>query len=363
MDITGKIKNIKYKPVIADELKIISIEKFDINSCPAFCILNNGGNSFSISKWVSPKRTRSYPFERVYNTLNFSKKITVIPIVKDEGFDGDRDFLQWDTVSLMSLLDVAYYSSAVKKNSIGKMKIDKQKFDSKFILSKIKEIEQYHSSALHWNLNELNSNLHQVIDKAKIAYKNIEKITKVKLHTIDGVDNFQKKIGKDVSLFMNFSREKAKNAQSREYVTIQPKENLATLTKAKITINNYLGGQYFFTVDEIKLVKDKLCLIEGKHTKNALLPSKSDIKDGLIKMILYSNLSETKINGKKINCESILSLTSTKIKGEVVSSSSNKEKEIFFKKNTFNNSQIIFIQKLFEEATINGFTISIKQVK
>jgi hypothetical protein len=55
----------------------------------------------------------------VFNTLNVSKKITVIPIVKDEGASGDRDFIQWDTVSLMSLLDVfvifAYYDKAEKK--------------------------------------------------------------------------------------------------------------------------------------------------------------------------------------------------------------------------------------------------------
>jgi hypothetical protein len=63
--------------------------------------VKNGDNAFAASKWVSPKRTCSYPYEKVYNTLNFSKKITVIPIVKDEGFDGDRDFLQWDTVYLI----------------------------------------------------------------------------------------------------------------------------------------------------------------------------------------------------------------------------------------------------------------------
>ena len=54
----------------------------------------------------------------------------------------------------------------------------------------------------------------------------------------------------------------------------------------------------FFTVDEIKLA-ETLSLIEGKHSVNAILPSKSDIKDGLLKMILYCNLSDTKVNGKK----------------------------------------------------------------
>jgi hypothetical protein len=165
MDITGKITGIKYKVSFAEILKTVDIGNFNINESPAFCLVKDKNNSFAVSKWVSPKRTRSYPYERVYNTLNSSKKITVIPIVKDEGAKGDRDFLQWDTVSLMSLLDVfvifAYYEKA-EINPRFENKITNQQFDNKYILSKIKEIEQYHSSALHWNLNELKNNLHQI---------------------------------------------------------------------------------------------------------------------------------------------------------------------------------------------------------
>lgn len=133
---------------------------------------------------------------------------------------GDRDFIQWDTVSLMSLLDVfvifAYYEKADKTDQ----KITNQQFNNKYILAKIKEIEQYHSSALHWNLHELNTNLHSIIDKVKTAYSKIEKSTGVKRHNPNGLDNFKDKIGKDVSLFMAFSRGKAEKAQSREFVTL-----------------------------------------------------------------------------------------------------------------------------------------------
>ncbi len=362
MNITGKITGIKYKVHLADDLQKIEARTFDINKVPTACIINDGKHSFAISKWVSPKRTRSYPYERVYNTLNISKKITVIPIVKDEGAAGDRDFIQWDTVSLMSLLDVfvifAYYNKAEK----AKKKITNQQFDNKYVLKKIKEIEQYHSSALHWNLNELNTNLHNIIDKVKTSYTDIEKTTSVKLHGFSGLDNFKNKIGKDVSQFMEFSRGKAEKAQSREFVTVQPKESLSTLTKAKITITNYLGGQYFFTVDEIKLV-ETLSLIEGKHSINAVLPSKSDIKDGLLKMILYSNLSDTKVNGKKIKCKPILELTSTKLKGAINSESSVKEIENFFTTNNFSASQKSLITTLFAETKSNNFTVNIRQVK
>lgn len=360
MNIKGKITGIKYKVILSDDLKDVDIKKLDINDAPSAFILKDNKHTFAISKWVSPKRTRSYPFERVYNTLHISKKITVIPIVKDEGENGDRDFIQWDTVSLMSLLDVfvifAYYEKADKADK----KITNQQFNNKYVISKIKEIEQYHSSALHWNLHELNTNLHSIIDKVKTSYSKIEKLTGVKLHNTNGLDNFKEKIGKDVSLFMAFSRGKAEKAQSREFVTQQPKESLSTLTKAKITITNYLGGQYFLTVDEILLSKTKISLIEGKHSTNALLPSKGDIKDGLLKMILYCNLSDVSVNGKKIKSEAILSLTSTKLKGSINSSSTKKEMTNFFEVNKFSKLQILLVETIFTEAKRNKFIIKIQ---
>ena len=81
-------------------MRTIALDDLDINNAPASCMVRDGDFVFGLSKWVSPKRTRSYPYARVYNTLRCPKRITVIPIVKDEGKNGDRDFIQWDTVSL-----------------------------------------------------------------------------------------------------------------------------------------------------------------------------------------------------------------------------------------------------------------------
>ena len=346
---------------MSEDLQKIQFSTFDINEVPTACIIIDDKHSFAISRWVSPKRTRSYPYERVYNTLNTSRKITVIPIVKDEGADGDRDFIQWDTVSLMSLLDVfvifAYYNKAEKAGN----KITNQRFDNEYVLQKIKEIEEYHSSALHWNINELNTNFHSILKQVVLSYMNIEIETRVQLHGIKGLQNFQDKIGKDVSLFMEFSRGKAQLAQSREFVTQQPKENLSTLSKAKITITNYLGGNYFFTADEIILRKETIFLTEGKHSVNGLLPSKGDIKDGLLKMILYCNLVEINVDGKKMECQSVLELTSTKLKGQINSNSSLIEIENFFISNTFSKSQKMLVTRLFEETKSNNFTVNIKQ--
>jgi hypothetical protein len=362
MDITGTIKVIKYKPLFLDKLKEIDIKEFNINEVPATCLLKSNNNLFAVSKWVSPKRTRSYPFERVYNSLGISKKITVIPIVKDEGASGDRDFIQWDTVSLMSLLDVfvifAYYDKA-EINPRNEQKITNQQFNNKYVIAKIKEIEQYHSSALHWNLNELNVSFHDILDKAKLAYLKIERTTKVALHNISGLDNFKEKIGKDVSLFMQFSREKAQKAQGREYVTLQPKESLSTFSKAKITITNYLGGQYFFTVDEIEIVKETIYLIEGKHSQNSLLPSKGDIKDGLLKMILYCNLIDVKVNNKRIKSCPVLLLTSSRLTDSMSSLDTKQKRDKYFEKNKFSNSQKTMIETLITEANKNNFIVKL----
>ncbi|MDR1552742.1 MAG: hypothetical protein LBS69_04680 [Prevotellaceae bacterium] len=366
MNITGKITGIRYKIFLNENLQTVDIKGFNINECPASCLVKDGDNTFALSKWVSPKRTRSYPYERVYNTLNFSKKITVIPIVKDEGADGDRDFLQWDTVSLMSLLDVfvifAYYDKAVK-NDRYENKITDFQFDNKYVISKIKEIENYHSSALHWNLNELNENFTPLFAKAKNCYAEISKQTGVKMHDLKKIDTFQIRLMTSLTGFMLFSRMKAELAQSREIATTQPKDNLSTFTKAKITITNYLGGQYFFTVDEVKIENDTISLIESKHSANSVLPSKGDIKDGLLKMILYSNLVDVEVDGVPMKSKAVLNLTSAKMKGNLTSEIPVWDRAAFLLDNAILQEQIRFIDTLLDEAVENKFCIKICKLR
>jgi len=88
MNITAQIEEIKYTTFLENTLIRIPLSDFDINKDPSSCIVENNGKFFAISKWKSPKRTRTYPYARVYNTYSQPKKITVIPIVKDEGFAG-----------------------------------------------------------------------------------------------------------------------------------------------------------------------------------------------------------------------------------------------------------------------------------
>jgi len=351
MDIYGQITGIQHQAFLAPSLREFQFtSNLDFNSLPAVFILKNKHNRYAVSKWISPKRTRSYPFARVYDTLSYAKKTTIIPLIKEEGSDGDRDFLQWDTIALMSLLDVyviiAYYNYAQKVDH--KNKITKQQFHNKYIQSKIVELECYQSSALHWNLQQLDTvNLSDLCTKVRESYSKISKQTNVKLHNPTGILKFQQKIEQDVNSFKKFSRTKAEEAQNREFKTIQPKERLNSLTKAKVTLNNYLGGQYFLTVDEITFKNNYIYLIESKHSKHDIVPKLLDIKDGLLKLILYANLEKVQIKDETFLTKSVLQLTSTKIVGKISSDDDEIKKEMFLYSNKFSSKIVHIIKQLF----------------
>jgi hypothetical protein len=64
----------------------------------------------------------------------------------------------------------------------------------------------------------------------------------------------------------------------------------------------------------VEIKNNTVYLIEGKHSKNAILPSIGDIKDGLLKMILYSNLCEVEVDGVLMQSRAVLNNNELKIK-------------------------------------------------
>lgn len=347
MDITAKITGIKYTPFLYRELDAFHIKdlKKNFHDSSVFILDINKENKFAISWWVSAKRTRSYPYARVYDSLGFmGKKITVIPVVKDEGKEGDRDFLQWDTVSLMSLLGVyviiGYYSNAVKSTRY-RHKITNQRFDIDYIRSKIQDLISYQSDALHWNLSMIDK-IGDTGKKALEEYSKISKKLKVEMHSQTTAEKRIAQLLQGKNEFMKLSREHAEQAQKRESVTIQPKEKLSGI-KGIITIKNYLGGCYYFTSDEVEIKDKDIYLIEGKHSKLNTLPSLEDIKDGLLKMILFSNLEDVKIGTEKYNPIPVLKLT--------VAGGYNPSK--------LNDAQKVCIENLQKEAKVNRFKLNL----
>ncbi|WP_300692421.1 MULTISPECIES: hypothetical protein [Helicobacter] len=88
------IQNFSYQKIWREDLESFTFE--NINTLPSKCLINFKNKALALSKWVSPKRTRSYPYARVYDTFDsgVSKVATIIPPIKDEGINGDMDYLQ-----------------------------------------------------------------------------------------------------------------------------------------------------------------------------------------------------------------------------------------------------------------------------
>jgi len=346
MEISAKITGLEYTPFLCKELEHFDFDILDMSLLrrnATFILRVDGENEVAFSWWVSPKRTRSYPYARVYDSLGFSgRKVTVIPVMKDEGKKGDRDFLQWDTISLMSLLGVyviiSYYRDA-SVSSRYKNKITNQKFDFEHVKAEIKRLLTYQSDALHWNLSQVDR-VAEIGRKALESYGEISRKLGVKMHSWKSAEQRIKKLQEGKKAFMKLSRKLAERAQRRESVTRQPKEHLTGI-KATITIENYLGGHYYLTCDEVETHGKKVYLIEGKHTSEANIPSTSDIKDGLLKMILFTNLEDVSIGGVKYRHVPILKLTTEK--GFRIESLNKKERET--------------LTKLRKEAETNGFKV------
>jgi len=294
---------------------------------PSSFILKKDGNEIAVSRWVSAKRTRSYPYANVYDTMGFSgKKVTIIPIIKDEGEKGDRDFLNWSTIALMSLLGVhviiAYYVDAEKNQKI-EGKVTNQRFDMEFIKRELEELSNYRSDALHWNLSRITTEkLKNLVDKSLSSYSAISERLEIKMHSLEEVKRIDD-LRKGRESFIDTSLDYSKKAQKSEVLTRQPKENIEG-DKCAIVITNYLGGEYDFTCDEIELHDDSAYLIEAKNTKQGKLPSRNDIKDGFLKMVLFTNLKKVEVAGKQYDAIPILKLTTNGVNLESLSSGQKK---------------------------------------
>ncbi len=350
MDVSAKITGINYLPFLCRELNMYSIKQFEnaLSKDGAFILNIDRKRQIVLSWWVSAKRTRSYPYARVYDSLGFQgKKVTIIPIVKDEGKEGDRDFLQWDTISLMSLLGVytiVFYYSDAERSLRYRHKITNQRFDFTHLEKEINSLLSYQSDALHWNLAQIEK-VGEIGQRALDSYEKISKNLGVEMHSKESAEKRINELLKGKENFMTLSRDWAKKAQDRESITIQPKERLSGI-KATLTIKNYLGGYYFFTCDEVDIVNKTIYLIEGKHSKQNFVPSLEDIKDGLLKMILFTNLKEVKIGDTEYTPIPILKLTS----------------EIEFSTESLRKSQVDNLRLLKKEAGENSFQVSINEM-
>ncbi len=368
MHLTGFIKNVRYEAHLTEPLREYSLDGFDINEASSYGVLTHSTTQIGFSKWVSPKRTRSYPFERIYNTFNCSKSITVIPVIKDEGQDGDLDKIQFSTISWMNLLNVyivlGYYETAEKNASASqkhRQKLTKQRFNAEVINNQIRDIFAYKQSALHWNKHLFETQFANTFRKALEGYQAISQKVGVTIHNQEALYTYLTNISADFEQFKALSLKGSQSASNRELHTHHALELLSDGEKATFALENYLGGVYYLTADEVFYENKALIIQESKNSTRGFLPSLSDIRDGLFKLILFSNIDELRLNDAPTPFQTRLKCTAQQLRGTLNLPCSNAEIQAFVSipEHKGLSKKIELLQKLNAEAQGNGLQISI----
>ena len=84
MNIEAQIENIAYSPQIQKQLDTFTLAEVSRGAAfrkSSFILEYDPQKTFAVSHWRSPKRTRTYPYARVYDTLGFENRVTIIPFV------------------------------------------------------------------------------------------------------------------------------------------------------------------------------------------------------------------------------------------------------------------------------------------
>ncbi len=306
----GFVKDVKYTPCLnPKKFEIYDIVEFDVNKAHAYGLINLGTseNNLAFSKWVSPKRTRTYPFARIYNTFHLNtKKVTVIPIIKDEGAGTqNNDRINFITFSWMNLLNVyiilAWYDNAERKPDTTD-RITNQTLNAESVREKMLEVSRHQASALHWNTNHFKEDFEQIYLNAIENYEKISFEERVDMHASQNHLKKLVKFKKDnlfcLEAFKNATLPASQAAALRESLTIHELESLDENAKGIFSISNYLGGEYHLTADEVYWENNQLVIQESKNSSKKKFPSESDIKDGLFKLILFSNLEQVAVGNK-----------------------------------------------------------------
>ena len=328
LSLKGFIRDARYIPYLNPEkFEAYDVAQFDVNQVQAYGLINLGtsGNNLAFSKWVSPKRTRSYPFARIYNTFHFNtKKVTIIPIIKDEGAGTqNNDRINFITFSWMNLLNIyiilAWYEDAERKPGTAD-RITNQILNVESVREKLIEVSRYQMTALHWNTTHFEKNFESIYLNAVDGYKKISQEKDVAVHSprnhLKTLEKFKVNSHFSLTSFKEASLPRSYEAAHRETLTTHVLESLEENTKGIFCISNYLGGQYYLTADEVYWERDQLVIQESKNSSRGKLPSEDDIKDGLFKLILFANMEEVAID-EKTNIQFIARL---KLTGDLIGS-------------------------------------------
>lgn len=261
----------------------------------------------------------------------------------------------------MNLLNVyiilAWYERADRVTDININKIKSQNFSNDYIKQKLLEISHYQLTALHWNTTHFEQDFEIVYLNAVDSYKNISSTQNVKLHSIskhlEVLNNFKNNSNFSIQSFKDYTLTRSLAAAHRESKTKHKLEYLADGYKGVFSISNYLGGMYYLTSDEVYQQSEIFTIQESKNSSSRQMPSEDDIKDGLFKLILFSNLEYLYLGDNQVEFATRLKITG-RINGSLHLPNDDAVITEFCHNNSFKKNQVKIVQSLNLETKQNS---------
>lgn len=367
---TGTVKRIDYDPQLRTGLlPKLDFDTLDINDAPpAGMLVFDEETMFPYCKWLSPKPSRSYASARTYKTYHLSKMVTVIPMLKDEGGGSqNNDRMTFTTLSRMNLMNVhialAWYESAQPHERLPN-RITDQRLNQQFVIDRLHEIKRYKLSAHHWNEMHFERDYEWVFRRAVEDYQEIGRRLGLVMHPAENHLRLLEQAMVDgrfnIDAFAERSSKRSSRSSRSEAATLHELEHLSDGRKASIDLNNFLGGRYHLTADEVFWEGDRLIIQESKNNSQGRLPSLDATQDALFKNILFMNIGRLYLDDSEIQFKTRVKLTGI-LQGRLrLPADDRREITAFAEQNQLSRSQVDLLNMLQKEVIVNpGFTIEI----
>jgi hypothetical protein len=357
----GIIKNVRYDPQLNDDLATYEFSEFEVNTVSPQGIIKLPQGLLNYSIWESPLQTKSYPFARIYNTcLPATMAITIVPVLKDNGIDGELEQIQYATLSWMNLANVyivfAYFDKAVGTKKDGVHKLVKQKLNNEIVRSQIERLRWCLSSAIHWNRSQFGDSFKSVYKKAIRTYERISKSTKVKTHPRNVKLAHIDKMCEDCRRYEGISIDGLKSADIDKDRKLHENKYEEGKKSVFYLVDGH-GGVYYATTKDVWRAwgTDIYVIQETRHTSKSFLPSLHHIQDGLFRLIFFANIDTLYRNGHQVRFQPRLSLFGNAVNGTLFLPCKDKEFKAFIGKNrqALSNNEIETLHKLRVEVEKN----------
>ena len=343
LQFVGLIREIDYNACVIEALNKFPLREFDINRAKASGIIETENTEVAYAKWVSPKRTQISSLARTYNSYSasktVSKTIAIVPVLKDDGRDGDLDKLHYSTVSSLNLLNtylvLGYHNHADKNSTPGSIDRDKltnHRFESESIRSQIQDIIDYPKNAFHWNKQLLETRFEDILRQALDAYWKISDRTGVKIHPYIGMDHYQQSVIADLEAF-------EKNFLHKSQDELDRLPNVGTLkyqvsgSKATFAIETDRGGRYPLVPESLFWLTDRYVIQESRNSSKKPFLDLAEIQEALLKLIPYASLHSLHLNGQAVQFSVRLKLTGFNVLSQVLLPANPDTIEAFFTTN------------------------------